>query len=441
VTARSIARDSSHVASRARERRVGRAVWFWATGGILFLLVAASAAPAPLYRVYQKQWGFSASTLTAVFAVYVLALLVTLLIGGSLSDHVARRPIIAAGLALEIAACLLFVSAGGIGSLLAARGVQGIAVGLMTGALSAALLDMRPTGELAPLLSSTCATAGLAFGALTTSVLVQYGPAPTQLPWWLLLAGFGAGTGVVAAMPEPGDVRPGALASLRPHVGVPKPARAAFAVAVPCIVGSWALGGFYLSLGPSLVLQQLDSTNVVWGGLSIALLCGVGSAASVARRNQEPRRMMLEGCCALVAGGAVGVAAIALRLPAALFVSAAVAGLGFGPVFVGAFRTVVAIAPADDRAGLVAAIFTVAYVSFGAPALGAGFATTRFGLRSTGLVYSAAVVALAGMAAVSLLVGRRPAYETLPEGGDLACPPAAPCTRAYCSRRPEADTA
>jgi hypothetical protein len=202
-------------------------------------------------------------------------------------------------------------------------------------------------------------------------------------------------------MPEPGEIRRGALASLRPHVSVPRPARAAFGVAVPCIVGSWALGGFYLSLGPSLIVQQLDSTNIVWGGISIALLCGVGAAATVARHGQDPGRMMLHGCFALVAGGVVGVAAIALGFPAALFISAAVAGLGFGPVFVGAFRTIVARAPADDRAALVAAIFTVAYVSFGVPALAAGFATTRYGLRSTALVYSAVVVVLAGAAAVS----------------------------------------
>jgi hypothetical protein len=30
-----------------------RAIWFWANAGVLFLLITASAAPAPLYRVYQ----------------------------------------------------------------------------------------------------------------------------------------------------------------------------------------------------------------------------------------------------------------------------------------------------------------------------------------------------------------------------------------------------
>ena len=43
----------------------------------------ASAAASPLYRVYQVRFHFSAATLTAVFAVYVLVLLATLLIFGS----------------------------------------------------------------------------------------------------------------------------------------------------------------------------------------------------------------------------------------------------------------------------------------------------------------------------------------------------------------------
>jgi len=49
---------------------------------VLVLFLAASAAPTPLYRVYQARWGFSATTLTAVFAVYVVFLLMTVLIFG-----------------------------------------------------------------------------------------------------------------------------------------------------------------------------------------------------------------------------------------------------------------------------------------------------------------------------------------------------------------------
>ena len=57
---------------------------------MFLVLFFASAAASPLYGVYQAQFHFSATTLTAVFAVYVLVLLVTLLFFGSLSDYLGR---------------------------------------------------------------------------------------------------------------------------------------------------------------------------------------------------------------------------------------------------------------------------------------------------------------------------------------------------------------
>ena len=66
----------------------------------LVTFLAASSAPTPLYRFYQESWGLSAVMLTTIFAVYALALLLTLLTFGSLSDHVGRRPVIFVALVL-----------------------------------------------------------------------------------------------------------------------------------------------------------------------------------------------------------------------------------------------------------------------------------------------------------------------------------------------------
>ena len=64
----------------------------------LAALLFASSAPSPLYVIYQAEWDFSALTLTAVFAVYAVALLSALLVAGSLSDHLGRRPVLLAAL-------------------------------------------------------------------------------------------------------------------------------------------------------------------------------------------------------------------------------------------------------------------------------------------------------------------------------------------------------
>jgi hypothetical protein len=267
------------------------------------------------------------------------------------------------------------------------------------------LLDLRPRGPLAPLMTSTGSIGGAAAGALLTSVLVQYAPAPTRLVWWLLVGAFATAFVLMAVMPETGTRRPGALASLRPHVSVPRSARGAFARAVPAIVAVWALGGFYLSLGPSMAAQLAGSRNLLWGGAVVFLLTGVAAAVSVAVRNARPAAQMLGGCLALTVGAGVTIAAIETGTAAVLLAGTGIAGLGFGPALTGAYNTVVALAPADDRAGLVSAINTLIYLATGLPALIAGITTTRYGLHGTALVYAGAVTGLA--AAAGTFVSRR----------------------------------
>src|SRR5882757_1427752 len=226
----------------ARRPELPRAAAFWLMAGVFVLLFFAAAAPSPLYGVYQAQWRFSAITLTAVFAVYALALLVTLLVFGSLSDYVGRRRVILASLAMAAGACGLFVAADGVGLLFAARALQGAAVGTATGALGAALIDLQPEGSaIAPVVTIAAGQLGLAAGGLGTSALVQYGPAPTRLIWWLLLGVSLAAAVAVPAMPETVSGRPGVLASLRPRVAVPRQARATFATALPCLIAAWML--------------------------------------------------------------------------------------------------------------------------------------------------------------------------------------------------------
>src|SRR3954449_9818191 len=408
-------------------------VAFWVAEAIASLVIAANTAVSPLYRLYQAQFGFSATTLTALFTLYILVLLVTLLLFGSLSDYVGRRRVIAAGLAADAVGCGVFLIAHDVGPLFAGRALQGVAVGLVSGAAGAALLDLRPDGGAAPLVASAAVTGGQALGAIGASVLAQYAPAPTHLVWWLLLGAFVTGVVAVLAMPEPGTVRPGVVSSLRPHVSVPQAARGAFATAVPALVGIWALAGFYLSLGPSLAAQLLHSQNVLWGGILIFLLTGLAAAASTLLARKNPSAVMLGGCLVLIVGALVTFASIATGTSAVLFVGTAIAGLGFGPAFMGAYRATVAAATSYDRTGLITAIYIVSYLATGIPAVLAGIATSHYGLRTTALVYSVTVAVLAAVA-VSRLLARQTAPRRAERGtrhpdappGPGTVPPCAP---------------
>lgn len=392
--------------------RLPRPVAFWAVVATLAFLLFASSAPSPLYVVYQAKWHFSAITLTSVFAVYVLALLVSLVFAGSLSDRVGRRPVLLIALAVEAGGMLAFALADSVVALFAARIVQGLATGVATGALSAAAIDLQPPHRphLGALVSAVAPPVGLATGALGSGLLVQYGPDPLGLVFWLLVGIFVLATALVVAMPETVPASRGGWSSvLRPRVSVPPVARPAFLATAPCMVATWALGGLYLSLGPSLAVSLLHTSNHVVGGLVIVALTGTSALSAVLVRAHAPERTMVGGAITLTIGVAITLVGLNTEATAIFFAGSVVAGAGFGPAFSGAFSTVMALAPPTERAGLIAAVYVVSYLGFSLPAIAAGVAVVHQGLLPTTNAYGAFVMVLAVTAtAMTILRERRP---------------------------------
>jgi MFS family permease len=333
--------------------------------------------------------------LTAVFAVYAVALLATLLLAGSMSDAVGRRPVLVTAVVVQAVSMGLFLAASGVGWLFAARIAQGVATGLVTAAGAATLIDLQPRSApgRGALVNAIAPSVGLAAGAVVTGALVEYGPAPTRMVYLLLLALFAAlGAGLLlVAEPVPERRRP----SLRVHVGVPPEVRRAFAAALPALVATWALSGLYLSLGPSLTYLLEGATNRLVGGTAVALLCGTGGLAALVTRTWRPRTAMLAGCAVLVVGDGISVVAVGARTPGLFFLGSAIAGLGFGSTFLGTFQTLASLAPPARRGEVVAAIYVAAYLAFSVPAVVAGVLTAQVGLRATAIGYGAVVAALA----------------------------------------------
>ena len=393
-------------------RRLTRPAAFWSVAVLLVLMLAASGVPSPLYRVYQEELGFSSGVLTTVFGIYAFALLASLLVVGGLSDHVGRRPVLVAAFLLEAAAMVLFLVADGVGWLLVARVVQGLATGALTSTLGAALLDLqRRDRPLAAFLNSASPGLGLSLGAAGAGLLVQFVPSPTD---WV----FGVLTGVflLAAvgtwlLPESSPRLPGAVASLRPRVHVPPLHRRPFLVALPVLVAAWSLGGLYASLGPSLVAGVFGIDNHLVGGLLILALNGTGIVGSIALRTAPPERALLVGSLLFTVGVTGTVASLFATSVVVLFVAAVVTGFGFGAAFLGAVASITLGVAPGHRAGLLAAIFVVGYLAFSLPAIAAGIAVGEVGLTRTTEIYGAAVVVLALLAVAALLRSRRSAHR------------------------------
>jgi MFS family permease len=141
---------------------------------------------------------------------------------------------------------------------------------------------------------------------------------------------------------------------------------------------------------------------------------------------------MLGGCLVVIVGALVTFAAIETSTSAVLFVGTAIAGLGFGPAFMGAYRATVAAATSYERTGLITAIYIVSYLGTGIPPVIAGIATSHYGLRKTALVYSVAVAVLAAVA-VRRMLARQPALGRAAHGTRHVHAPPGPCTVPPCA--------
>ncbi|HET6905923.1 MAG TPA: MFS transporter, partial [Rhodanobacteraceae bacterium] len=80
-----------------------------------------AALPSPLYPQYQQSVHFGGVVLTLVYAVYVLGNLVALLWLGRLPDQVGRKAVMLPAIGLGALGALLFVFAGSVAWLFAAR--------------------------------------------------------------------------------------------------------------------------------------------------------------------------------------------------------------------------------------------------------------------------------------------------------------------------------
>src|ERR1044072_4377987 len=104
----------------AAPARLSPGTSFWLVAAILVLMPCSSTVPSPLYPVYQQRWHLSATTVTVVFAIYALAVLVSLVGFGSLSGEIGTPAGLGVAAAMLAVSMVLFATAQGVGWLLAA---------------------------------------------------------------------------------------------------------------------------------------------------------------------------------------------------------------------------------------------------------------------------------------------------------------------------------
>ena len=382
----------------ARTSRIGALgtiflAWLW--------LMAGANLAAPLYGRYAAEFGFPAIVLTTVFATYAVTLVLTLLACGRLADRFGRRPVIVSGLGVGVLALLVFAVANAPAWLYVARALQGIAVGLVSGPATAALVELDPDPEHGrpALLAGLAQAIGSGTGPLVAGLLAQVAPAPLHLSFLVGAVVTAAWLVLVRLIPEPGELSSEPWRMQWPRV--PAAIRADFWRLGLTGGLVWASLALYLSVVPSYVAELLHTGNLALIGANSALACFASALTQIAaQRYPTPRRMtQAVGLTVLAAGLVLLVVSAAVNLLAIVLLAAVVLGVGHGATFLRAQDELNTLAPAEKRGEVSAAFVCCIYALVGGGVVGVG--VLGEGLPLTGSVQVVGAVLAAGSLAAA----------------------------------------
>ncbi|HEU5477515.1 MAG TPA: MFS transporter [Gaiellaceae bacterium] len=367
-------------------------VWFaW------LVLMAGANLATPLYAVYAERFHFSPLVLTAIFATYAIVLVPALVLFGRLSDRFGRRPVVAAGLATACVGLALFAAAQGEAWLFAARAVQGLAVGMISGAATAALVELDPQGSRrrAALGAGLAQAGGSAIGPLAAGVLAEWAPDPLRLSYLVTLGLTVVAGAFVLRLPEPGDEGREPWRPQWPRV--PSEIHRAF-FRVGLTAGAvWATMALFLSIVPSYTERILRTRDlaVVAAIAALALLASFVAQAVAERREGSLRRDQALGCVLLALGLGGVVAAGPSGLLALLVAGSIVAGVGHGVAFLTAQHELNELAPGERRGEVTAAFIACIYFCVASFVIASGLLGSLFSLDVSVEAVGSALIAVA----------------------------------------------
>ena len=387
---------------------------FWGVAFAFTALMAFTTVPTPLWSLFAHRDGFSSLTITVAFAVYAVAVAVSLVLAGHLSDTYGRRRLLIPAIALNVVAGLVFVAWPALPGLLVARVLSGLGVGAATATATVWLaeLDARRRPEVgshrAQIISTAANLGGLGLGGLIAGALAQWIGHPLTVPFLALVGALLVGLVAIALAPETRTA-----ASPRPpyrpqRVSVPPRARGRFLSAATAVAITFAVFGLITSLAPSFLAGTLNEpSHALAGAVSFALF-GTAALAQTLTGSRSPHQLLAGAIPALLVG--IGLLTLAVWVPSPSFgiflAGDLVAGVGAGLMFKGAIETVTEISLPERRAEAVAGFFLAAYIGLAGPVIGLGALTQIASTRVSLLVFSA-LLALGIFAATPALLGGR----------------------------------
>ncbi|MBT8158901.1 MULTISPECIES: MFS transporter [Arthrobacter] len=398
---------------RMRPATAGRWGWDASTtarlvlaGAVMFTLLVGANLASPLYPLLEVRLGISSLGVTVAFASYVVALVAVLMLAGHWSDHIGRRAALVLAVVVGLAGGLVFASADNLLMLSLGRMLQGVAVGLATGASSAALRELLPyrperASRFTLLSSSGGVAAGPAIGGLLSLL-----PGPTSTPFYVhaaalvfLLVPLWLLKARPAIRPADGPRPYTVLAPRRPSVS--RDARGAFWLASSVGFLSFAVFGFCLSLAPGYFAAVVHADSRPMMGVLAGLTLGASALSQLVTVRSHfavPAGLAVLGVSVLLLGVAASMSNAVLLVAASL-----AAGVGQGLSFRTVFNDVAGKVEASRHAQIISTVYVITYLGSAVPVVGLGAAASVLGLGPAASAFTIVCgVAAMVLAAVSV---------------------------------------
>jgi MFS family permease len=391
-------------ASRTHRRRAG----FWLVALAFTTVMAFTTVPTPLWSLYAQHDRFSSLTVTIAFAVYALAVALSLFLVGHLSDSYGRRRVLMPALAMEILAALVFVAWSSLPALLVARILSGLGIGAVTATAMVWISELGGGRRRAQIVATAANLGGLGLGGLIAGALAQWAGDPLRVPFVVFAIALALAWAALLVAPETRD-RPSPRPRYRPqHVSVPARSRARFFAAALGAAIAFAVFGLLTSLAPSFLAGTLHQpSHLLAGAVSFAGLA-TAALAQTLTDSRTTHSLLAAAIPALLAG--LGLLTVAVWLPVpslGVFVAGdVIVGAGGGLMFKGAIATVAEISATEHRAEALAGVYLASYLGLAGPVIGLGALTQVASTRISLLVF--AVLLVVGIiVATPALLGRR----------------------------------
>lgn len=362
-----------------------------------------SNSATPLYVHWQRQFAFSSATLTVIFASYIAGLLGALLVAGQLSDRLGRKWVLVPGILIAMVASGLFIVAGSVATLVAARFLTGIAVGVIVSAGMAAVMDVGGKDRMrqASLAASVAMVLGAGLGPLLAGTFAQLMDHPVWAIFGIELMLLLTALAVIVAMRLPSlardtDVIQAKRLSLP---SVPTQNRLDLALGIAVFAPGISATSFVLSLGPALLSNLLHVSSPLVAGGTACLMFMSATGVQFIVKKLPIRTVLLLGAAATALSMTAMILAIDAAAPALLFVAAVLAGMGQGQGQLGGLTLIGMKVPAQQRAQANSLLNIGGYIPAGLLPVATGFLIDRAGLAAGAITFAVVLIAAAAAAA------------------------------------------